>query len=76
MAKGHLKKFQWATRSFTVPSHVVPNFISNFVLTNKSVCDEMQTRAEKNGFVLYNAYCTGGYLREKHHHVEHYFTND
>ena len=74
MAKGHLKKFQWATRSFTVPSDVVLNFISHFILVNGSACGGMQKRAEQNGFVLYNAYCRSN-SREKQFHVEHYFTD-
>jgi len=76
MAEGHLRKFQWATRNFNVPPSVVENFISEFVLHNELICSDMQKRAEKNGFVLYNAYCRNGTNQHHKLHADHFFTND
>eukprot|EP00804_Cyclotella_cryptica_P010708 CCRYP_005486-RB/>CCRYP_005486-RB protein AED:0.32 eAED:0.32 QI:194/1/1/1/1/0.66/3/1177/595 len=72
MSKEHLRKFQWATRDFNVPSVVVYNFISQFVLYKNVVCDDMRMRAEQNDFVLYNAYCLSDSSNSRFQ-VEHYF---
>lgn len=70
---GHLKKFQWATRSFTVEPDVIRSFISLFVLDNKSICEDMQTNAQAHGFVLYNAFCRSDGVNSQFQ-VQHYFT--
>lgn len=75
MSPGHLRRFQWATRSFTVPPDVVGSFISSFVLGNESICTKMQMKAELNDFVLYNAYCRPK-EEDNEFRVEHYFRED
>jgi hypothetical protein len=75
MSKENLRKFQWATRSFTVPPDVIGKFIFSFVLNDVSVCDGMQLRAKRNDFVLYNAYCRSDETDHRFHAV-HYFAED
>ena len=52
-----ISKFQWATRDFDVPPQVVGDFISIFLLSDNSLCDDFRERAEEKDFVLYNVLC-------------------
>merc|ERR1711971_1445415 len=56
---GVLEKFQWADRDFNVPLQTIEDFVSEFLLkeNNPITCDDMQKRAERKNFVMYNAFC-------------------
>ena len=59
---GVLDKFRWADRDYIVSPNTVEQFVSTFLLMDDddSICEGMRTRAERTGFVLYNAYCESG----------------
>ena len=55
---GVIKRFRWADRDFIVSPKVIEDFVTAYLLDeHDSVCDEMQKRAERTNFVLYNAFC-------------------
>eukprot|EP00578_Thalassiosira_sp_NH16_P007614 CAMPEP_0181114184 /NCGR_PEP_ID=MMETSP1071-20121207/20741_1 /TAXON_ID=35127 /ORGANISM="Thalassiosira sp., Strain NH16" /LENGTH=347 /DNA_ID=CAMNT_0023198263 /DNA_START=178 /DNA_END=1221 /DNA_ORIENTATION=+ len=56
---GVLEKFRWADRDFNVPLQTIEDFVSEFLLkeNNPITCDDMQKRAERKNFVMYNAFC-------------------
>ncbi len=55
---GVINRFRWADRDYIVSPKVIEDFVTAYLLgDHDSVCDEMQTRAERTHFVLYNAFC-------------------
>ena len=55
---GVIHRFRWADRDYIVSPKVIEDFVTAYLLgDHDSVCDEMQTRAERTHFVLYNAFC-------------------
>ena len=55
---GVINRFRWADRDYIVSPKIIEDFVTACLLgEHDSVCDEMQTRAERTHFVLYNAFC-------------------